>query len=120
MRSSKLLPYFSTVSQYHVPCFNLTFIPNALISGALVPVSLGRMRNQWFPQRMADYLTRSELEFVKKKRGLESIVRDFEFGKNWDKEDVKTEIVPGEDSDPQQPTRKISTIEKLQLSVSAS
>ena len=67
---------------------------------------------------MADYLAKSELQTLKKKQGLESIVRDFEFGKNWDKEDIKTEKAPREDTEAEQLPRKPSAIEELQLSVS--
>lgn len=85
----------------------------------MVPVSLGYMRNRLFPQRVADYLTRSELEAVKKNRGLQSIKRDFEFGKKWDKEDTKAKKIQGEDNEAQKLPRKNSAIEGLQLSVSA-
>ena len=83
----------------------------------MVPVSPGRMRNIWFPQRMADYLTVTELTAVKKKQGLLSIQRDFNFGKDWDKEELKNEASHGALASTAEPSRKPSIIEELQLTV---
>ena len=66
---------------------------------------------------MADYLTRPELEAVKKKRGLQSIVRDFNYGLDWDKEEIESENIHDPKNEEIRPAKKNSIIEGLHLSV---
>ncbi|KAL1301708.1 hypothetical protein AAFC00_005917 [Neodothiora populina] len=46
--------------------------------GSYVPISVGQMRNAWFPQRVAEYVTDSQLKELKAKNI--SAERDFDFG----------------------------------------
>lgn len=48
------------------------------ISGALVPISPGAMRNMWFPRRIAEYVTIPELKRLRINNV--AMERDFEFG----------------------------------------
>lgn len=48
-----------------------------LVSGAIVPVPVGRMRNQFYPRRIAEYVTAAQLKPLK--RSNASIERDFDF-----------------------------------------
>ena len=46
-------------------------------AGAIVPVPRGLMRNEWFPRRVADYVTVPELRALRIEEA--AILRDFEF-----------------------------------------
>lgn len=47
-------------------------------TGSYVPISIGQMRNSWFPRRTAEYVTDSQLKELKAKNI--SAERDFQFG----------------------------------------
>ncbi|KAK5125800.1 hypothetical protein LTR85_012076 [Meristemomyces frigidus] len=46
--------------------------------GAIVPISMGQMRNDWFPRRVAEYVTMPELKTLRVKNV--AMERDFDFG----------------------------------------
>ncbi|KAK4542210.1 hypothetical protein LTR36_007058 [Oleoguttula mirabilis] len=46
--------------------------------GAIVPISMGQMRNDWFPRRVAEYVTMPELKTLHVKNV--AMERDFDFG----------------------------------------
>ncbi|KAL9612046.1 MAG: hypothetical protein Q9167_003338 [Letrouitia subvulpina] len=81
--------------------------------GAIIPVAAGRMRNIYYPQQKAEYVTQAELRALKKKDVI--IERDFSFGidqeslaKVEDREevvDIETRLLP-----PKQATEIISTL----------
>lgn len=48
------------------------------MAGSYVPISIGQMRNEWFPRRVAEYVTNTQLKDLKT-RNIAS-ERDFEFG----------------------------------------
>ena len=66
---------------------------------------------------MADYLTRPELEAVKKSRGLQSIERDVNYGLEWDTDESDNGNVSEKENQETPTLRKTSSIEGLQLSV---
>src|SRR5687768_5032710 len=49
-----------------------------LFTGSVIPLPPGRMRNQFFPRKMAEYMTQAQI----KEAGLENVTleRDFTFG----------------------------------------
>ena len=53
-------------------------LTNAPLAGSITPVEPGRMRNTWYPQQKAEYVTASKLQGLKPQK-LEA-VRDFTFG----------------------------------------
>ena len=56
---------------------NPTIFANSFI-GAIVPIPRGQMRNEWFPQHIAEYVTLPELKTLRLKNV--AMERDFEFG----------------------------------------
>ncbi|OQO10751.1 hypothetical protein B0A48_04051 [Cryoendolithus antarcticus] len=50
--------------------------------GAIVPVSFGRMRNEWFPRRIAEYMTLPEQRALRLKNT--TFERDFQYGAEED------------------------------------
>jgi len=46
--------------------------------GSIVPISMGRMRNQWFPRGVAEYVTQPEIRTLKLSNT--TIERDVEYG----------------------------------------
>nr|OQO27468.1 hypothetical protein B0A51_06552 [Rachicladosporium sp. CCFEE 5018] len=50
--------------------------------GAIVPVSFGRMRNEWFPRRIAEYMTLPEQRTLRLKNT--TFERDFQYGAEED------------------------------------
>ena len=54
---------------------HLTKIPP---TGSITPVEPGRMRNTWYPQQKAEYVTASRLQGLKPQKM--EVVRDFTFG----------------------------------------
>lgn len=53
-------------------------LTNAPLAGSITPVEPGRMRNTWYPQQKAEYVTASKVQGLKPQK-LEA-VRDFTFG----------------------------------------
>ncbi|KAI9815259.1 MAG: hypothetical protein M1827_002739 [Pycnora praestabilis] len=53
-------------------------VPRFGRQGAIIPVAAGRMRNDWYPRRMAEYMTEARLD-GKKLRDIQ-VDRDFNFG----------------------------------------
>ena len=51
---------------------------NTGLAGSITPVEPGRMRNTWYPQQKAEYVTASRIQGLKPQK-LEA-VRDFTFG----------------------------------------
>lgn len=47
-------------------------------TGSIVPISMGRMRNEWFPRKVAEYITQPELRTLRLNNT--SVERDVEFG----------------------------------------
>lgn len=47
-------------------------------AGSLVPISLGRMRNEWFPRGVAEYVTQPELRTLRMSNT--AVERDVEYG----------------------------------------
>ncbi len=53
-------------------------LSNTCISGALVPIARGQMRNRWFPFGIAEYVTAPELKTLRLRNV--PMERDFQFG----------------------------------------
>ena len=53
-------------------------LTNTPLAGSITPVEPGRMRNTWYPQQKAEYVTASKLPGLKPQK-LEAL-RDFTFG----------------------------------------
>ena len=61
--------------------------------GAIIPVAAGRMRNIWYPQRMADYVTPIQLREMNMRHA--SFERDSSFGVAKDVDDGQTDEESG-------------------------
>lgn len=59
------------------------------VSGAVVPVTAGQMRNDWLPSRKADYLLEPERRALKRSKA--AIERDYQFGRAEDVEEAVLE-----------------------------
>ncbi|KFY59305.1 hypothetical protein V497_04373 [Pseudogymnoascus sp. VKM F-4516 (FW-969)] len=71
--------------------------------GSVIPLPPGRMRNQFFPRRMAEYMTQAQI----KEAGLENVTleRDFTFG-------IKDESVKAAEQEPSAaPKRKVVAVD---------
>ena len=58
--------------------------------GAIVPVAPGQMRNKWYPRRIADYVTATELKPLERSNVL--VERDFGFTKAGSKSRKSTQV----------------------------
>lgn len=55
-----------------------TNMASMYLPGSYVPISTGQMRNEWFPKRVAEYVTDTHLKELKTKQVTTD--RDFQFG----------------------------------------
>ena len=66
-------------------------ILTVLVKGSIIPVAPGRMRNMYYPQRKAEYVTQAQIRTMHQKDLV--IERDFAFGLDKSNEESQKEDV---------------------------
>lgn len=62
----------------HLGWYNARVTTNTHGTGSIVPISMGRMRNEWFPRGVAEYVTQPELRTLRLSNT--AMERDVEYG----------------------------------------